>query len=46
MSLPERRERQAALLKTITDYDVHAWREDFLRVLDETSAEPPIAQAA
>ncbi|MEF7614918.1 trehalose-6-phosphate synthase [Aquincola sp. MAHUQ-54] len=45
MPLAERRERHAALLKTIREYDVHAWRRDFLRVLDET-VEPGAPPAA
>ena len=33
MSLQERRERHAALLKQICTYDVHRWRQDFLAAL-------------
>jgi trehalose 6-phosphate synthase len=30
MPLPERRERWRAMMDTITGYDIHAWRRDFL----------------
>ncbi|MFN6994852.1 MAG: trehalose-6-phosphate synthase, partial [Aquincola tertiaricarbonis] len=42
MPLAERRERHAALLKRIREYDVHAWRKDFLGVLAEAAPPPPV----
>lgn len=42
MPLAERRERHAVLLKRIREYDVHAWRKDFLDVLARTTEPAPV----
>ena len=42
MPLAERRERHAVLLKRIREYDVHAWRKDFLDVLARTTEAAPV----
>ncbi|RPD87857.1 alpha,alpha-trehalose-phosphate synthase (UDP-forming) [Luteimonas sp. 100069] len=36
MPLEERRERWQSMITRLRDYDIHAWRKDFLRALGET----------
>ena len=42
MPLAERRERHTVLLQRIREYDVHAWRQDFLDVLAQTAEPAPV----
>lgn len=42
MPLAERRERHATLLRRIREYDVHAWRKDFLGVLAQAAPPPAV----
>jgi trehalose-6-phosphate synthase len=41
MPIEERRARYAALMSRLEQYDVHAWREDFLNALQRWGRAPP-----
>jgi trehalose 6-phosphate synthase len=40
MPIEERRARYAALMSRLEQYDVHAWREDFLNALQRSGRAP------
>lgn len=44
MSPQERKERYASMMKSVTGYDIHKWRDSFLRVLQQQPVRAPVKQ--